>query len=490
MALGRPRRSGDPTHPGEPGVGIDLAPPFVAEDEATRWLFSLNRFGIRPGLQRIRGLLDDLGNPEQDLQTIVTAGTNGKGSTTRVLACLLQAAGHKVLTYTSPHLLRVYERISIDDHPVSGEDFAARVAVIRPLVEKHEASWFETLTALAIQIARDEQVDIVCCEVGLGGRLDATNALPSIATLLTTVGLDHQHILGESLELIAAEKLGLLKPGVPLFCGVDESLRGQVFRQAVIVGCPAYFLDELGNWGLNPAGDRLPGGTWELALRDRVYSGLPESGTGALRRNTALALLALTELENSGRFGLLPTDVPSALRNLFLPGRYQTVLTEPDWIFDTAHNAQALDQAVGEFLAGTVPGRRAVLFGAMHDKGLSPNMGSLLRRCDKVLGAPVSLPRSRSVAELGELFELWKLDPGIWTNSTTASASGCTVAPTLDTALRHLARWCREGDRVLVTGSCFMVAEVLHRLGFTDLADTRQPVPAAKVLGGLVETSG
>ncbi len=148
MALGRSRRTGDANpadisaHPGEPGVGVDLCPPFVAGDEPTAWLFSLNRFGIRPGLSRIEGLLADLGHPERELRTLVVAGTNGKGSTTRILACLLQAAGHKVATYTSPHLLRVHERIQIDDQPVPADEFAERVRAIRPLTEKHGASWF------------------------------------------------------------------------------------------------------------------------------------------------------------------------------------------------------------------------------------------------------------------------------------------------------------------------------------------------------------
>jgi len=187
MGLGSPRRDGAPAHPGEPGVGPDLAPPFTARDEATRWLFSLNRFGIRPGLTRIEGLLADLGHPERELPILVTAGTNGKGSTTLILAHLLRDAGYRVASYTSPHLLNVYERIQVDDRSVDPDDFARRVESIRPLVEKHEASWFESLTALAVQVACDAGVEFLCCETGLGGRLDATNALPAVATLVTTI---------------------------------------------------------------------------------------------------------------------------------------------------------------------------------------------------------------------------------------------------------------------------------------------------------------
>ena len=370
MGLGNPRPEGDANHPGEPGVGPDLPPPFTAGDPATAWLFSLNRFGIRPGLVRIRGLLEDLGHPERDLQTLVVSGTNGKGSTTRILALLLQAAGHKVATYTSPHLLNVHERILIDDRPVEAAAFAARVEAIRPSVEKHAASWFETLTALAVQTARQEEVDFLCCETGLGGRLDASNALPAIATLLTTVGLDHQRILGETRTAIAAEKLGLLKPGVPLFCGVDEELRSQVFEAAVLAGSPCHFLDELARWDGR--------GTWDLVLREQVFGDLPDPGTPAMRRNVALAILALTELGRSRSQDLLPAALPAALGNLFLPGRYQRVMTDPDWIFDTAHNIQALENLWRAFTAGAARGRRIVLFGAMYDKEPPAEPGALL----------------------------------------------------------------------------------------------------------------
>ncbi|MBE0566288.1 MAG: hypothetical protein IH621_10045, partial [Krumholzibacteria bacterium] len=410
MDPGQPRHGGDAaphSHPGEPGVGVDLPPPFAAGDAATRWLFALNRFGIRPGLQRIAGLLADLGHPERGLRVLVVAGTNGKGSTTRTLAHLLEAAGLSTATYTSPHLLAVHERIRLRDRDVDPDDFARRVAAIRPLVEKHDASWFEALTALMVQIARDAGVDVVCCEAGLGGRLDASNALPAEAVLLTTVALDHQHILGETRQEILAEKLGLLKRGVPLYCGVDAELRGQVFGTAVAAGSPVLFLDELARW------DDAPG-TWDLVLRDRVLAGLPDPGTPVLRRNVALALLALADLEARGRGPLLPADPAAALGNLFLPGRYQRVLSGPDWIFDTAHNPQALEAALGAFTARPVRGRRVLVYGAMQDKPADPALAKLVGACDRVIGLPVALPRSCTPAQLEDRLRGWSLAPVAW----------------------------------------------------------------------------
>ncbi len=449
---------------GEPGIGPDLEPPFTAEDEATSWLFGLNRRGIRPGLKRIEGLLADLDHPERKLTTLITAGTNGKGSTTRILAHLLGKSGLKVGCYTSPHLLRVYERLSIDDQPVDPARFAATVQAMRTSVDRHEASWFESLTAAAVQIFHEERVDVVCAEVGLGGRLDATNALPAAATLLTTVALDHQHILGETREEILAEKLGLLKPDTPFFCAVDEDLRPQAFRAAVAAGSPSYFLDELSRWDGDAMAPRL-------ALRDRVIDGLPPLGSEAMRRNVALALLCLDELAKQGG-PAAPAEPGPALADLFMPGRFQLLLEHPDVILDTAHNTQALAGTLRAFLDRPVTGRRIVLFGGMRDKPVSADLAPLLRDLDAVTFVPVSLPRSRDCDDLVELARTLELPP----------SAEHSIMDTVAGALSYWGSRLRRDDAILVTGSCFLVAEVLHRLGYRDLEETRRPRPATMVL--------
>lgn len=455
--MAQPSHGGLPAgaFPGEPGIGTEFAPPFCAEDEATRWLFSLNRQGIRPGLVRVQGVLADLGQPERGLQTIVIAGTNGKGSTTRILANLLRGTGRKVAAYTSPHLLRVYERLTIDGRPVDSGQFAAAVAAVRPLCERHEASWFESLTAVAVQICREQKVDVLCAETGLGGRLDATNALPAVATLLTTVDLDHQHILGETRQEILAEKLGLLKPATPFFCGVAPELRAQAFTAAVQAGSPPYFLDELTR-------SQDDGETWRLVLREREIAGLPHLPSPILERNAALALLCLEEL---GRRGALTgtADPAAALADLFLPGNYQLIRERPDWICDTAHNPQALRGVLERFLARRVTGRRIVIFGGMQDKPVAADLGPLLRGCDAVTMVPVALPRSRRRENLAALREFLELPPG----------GDHSLMDTVPQALAYWHERLSSEDAVLVTGSCFLVAEVLHHLGFQDLEQTR-----------------
>jgi len=459
---------GGASHPGEPGIGPDLAPPFTPDCETTRWLFDLNRLGIRPGLRRIRGLLDELGHPEAGMVSLVVAGTNGKGSTTRLLARLLQEAGHRTACYTSPHLLSMYERLEIDGAPVDRDRFRGLVEGLRPAVARHEASWFETLTAASLAAARDCGVEVFCCEAGLGGRLDASNALPASAVLLTGVSLDHQAILGETVAAIAAEKLGLLKPGVPFFCSVADELKAQAFAAAVAAGCPAHFLDELTRSEVAADG-------WDLTTRRAVYRGLPSYAAPAMRRNAALALLALEELAAVGVVRPAP-DPAGALARAFLPGRFQLVLRGPDWILDTAHNAEALAVSLGAFLERPCAGRRLVLFGGMVDKDPGDEAGRLLARMDRIVMAPVSLPRSRNPEQLKSLMDRWGL----------SAHHGAVVRGGVAAAVDDLAA-AAPGDAVLVCGSCFLVAEALHVLGFRSLDETRAPRAAAAALAARKE---
>jgi len=383
-----------------------------------------------------------------------------------MLARLLQAAGLRVATYTSPHLLRVYERLLIDDQPVDPAAFAAQVDAMRPSVDRHQASWFETLTAASIQIAADAGVDVLCAETGLGGRLDATNALPAVATLLTTVDLDHQHILGETREEILDEKLGLLKQDTPFFSAVAPAFNPRCFEAAINAGSPAYFLDEITR-------TEVDGDHWRLVLRDRVIDDLPLLGSAVMRRNAALALLCLDTLSRDGTLPL-PPDPGAALADLFLPGRWQTVLTQPDVLVDTGHNAQALLGTLQTFLDRPVRGRRVVIFGGMHDKPVPRELGDLLRQCDAVTFAPVSLPRSRTPDDLRSLWQFLELPaPG-----------GHSIVDSVEAALSYWEPRLQPDDALLATGSCFLVAEVLHRLGVRDLEETRHPRPATDVWAG------
>jgi len=272
-------------------------------------------------------------------------------------------------------------------------------------------------------------------------------------------------VLGDTLPAIAAEKLGLLKAGAPLFCAVPAGLKAQVFAAGVAAGAPVHFLDEQARI------EERADGVWELVTRRARLGGLPPLAAPWLRANAALALLCVEELAATG-VARRAADPAAALASVFLPGRHQRVLTDPDWVFDTAHNGQALTAALATFLARPVGGRRFAIFGCLREKSLDAGVGELLRRCDRVVAAPPRLPRARDAADLAGLLRGWNV----------GGTAGPEVARDLGEAIGRVAAAARPDDAVLVTGSGFVVAETLWRLGFRDLRQTRAPRPAAEVL--------
>ncbi len=196
-------------------------------DAALEWLTSLSGRGIVLGLERVEAALARLGNPHEGMVAVTVAGTNGKGSTCAFLASIMHAAGYRVGLYTSPHLVSVTERIRIGGHTILPSDFARWVGLVRAAITHEPAiplTQFEVLTVMALGYFHERQVDVAVLEVGLGGRLDATNVVPAKVAVLTPIGLDHQDILGKTKRAIAAEKVAILKPGGTLVCGIAPSL--------------------------------------------------------------------------------------------------------------------------------------------------------------------------------------------------------------------------------------------------------------------------
>ncbi|MBT8403314.1 MAG: bifunctional folylpolyglutamate synthase/dihydrofolate synthase, partial [Gemmatimonadetes bacterium] len=233
--------------------------------------------GVHWGLQRVEAALEVLGRPERRAPALHIGGTNGKGSVASICASVLRHAGWRVGLYTSPHLCSVRERFQIDGVPIAEDRLIAYADEIRPVVEAHGLTFFEAATVLAFHVFAREGVDVQVVEVGLGGRLDATNVLVPAACALTNVALDHAEYLGDTLEEIAAEKAGILKPGVPAVTAEVRSGPLEVFRsRAVEVGAP---LTEL-----NPGTDL---GDLEIA-RDHTAFSMRTAAWGDLRLQTPL----------------------------------------------------------------------------------------------------------------------------------------------------------------------------------------------------------
>lgn len=311
-------------------------------------------------LERIRALLDQLGNPERRGRFVHVAGTNGKGSTSAMIESGLRHAGLRTGLYTSPHLIEPTERIQIGGEPVSQEQFAAAFARIpEPL------TYFETVTAMAFLIFA-ERAEITVLEVGLGGRLDATNVVQPELCVITPIDFDHEAFLGTSIEAIAGEKAGILKAGVPaVFAPQRPEALAVLLERTVPVP-----LVEISDLELDRRGSRFRVGELEVEC--------PLAGAHQVE-NARVAVTALREL------GVSDEAIRTGIAAARWPGRLERLRENPDLIVDGAHNpagARALAAYVDEFYAGE---RRTLIFGAMRDKSIEEIAEILFPRFDEVI---------------------------------------------------------------------------------------------------------
>lgn len=308
-------------------------------DEALTYMQGRLRLGVKLGNERFLALLDRLDNPQERLRVIHIAGTKGKGSTTAMAASILQAAGYKVGMYLSPYVYDVRERIQINGEMIPRADFARWVTAIRPHVEALEATEhgptteFELKTAVGLCWLAEQAVDYAVLEVGLGGRLDATNVVPRpLVTVITNIGLDHTELLGETLEEIAAEKAGIVKPGVPCVTGVPEGSEAWnvICRICAERGAPL-----------------IPVEPPELLLDGNVYIGTGHRSLWDVRLrlqgafqawNAAAAVTALDAAPVAGQPFLSDEAVKQGLASAWVPGRLEQIATRPTVVIDVAHN--------------------------------------------------------------------------------------------------------------------------------------------------------
>jgi dihydrofolate synthase/folylpolyglutamate synthase len=309
-------------------------------------LYSRRRFGIRPGVERVSTLLNRLGNPEQTFRSIHVVGTNGKGSTSAFLAAILSSAGFRTALFTSPHLVSFTERFRIDGREIPAQRLEPLLAAVLAAAPE-EATFFEIVTALAALYFSEEQVDIAIMEAGMGGRSDATAALPGIMTVITPISLDHCDYLGETVEKIAAEKAGIAQPGTPVIVA-----RQPVEAQKVIAECLHQTNPMLvwagtafsGRWN----GDGALDYTGLQTALLRLVPGIPG------RYQAENAALSLAAAETLATLGICLPD--TALRNgvaaACWPGRMEIVPGSPPLLLDGAHNragALALAEALLEY---------------------------------------------------------------------------------------------------------------------------------------------
>jgi dihydrofolate synthase/folylpolyglutamate synthase len=403
-------------------------------DDAVAYLDSFVNYEKRPpdappprsfGLARIRALLGRLGRPHAGLACLHIAGTKGKGSTAAMTESILRAAGYRTGLYTSPHLVDVRERIRVDGRMISREVFAGIVERTRPHIERaredrtsdpqdpmaRPPTYFEIMTHLAFMCFAEMKVDAAILEVGLGGRLDATNVIDSpVACAITSVGHDHMDILGNTLAEIAGEKAGILKGGVRAVVAPQQpEALGAIQAAARRAGAPLWLVgrevelvrDEESSDNDNGG----PGGTFAVRTPDVAYEGLRIPLWGAHQRTNAAVAVGLVEIARREGFDrVTPEAVREGLARVSWPGRIQKVAERPTVVLDGAHNRESVE-ALREALVGTrggrFPGARPVfIFAAAADKDWRGMLEGLLPDAGALVATSIGTPRAVSPSEI------------------------------------------------------------------------------------------
>jgi dihydrofolate synthase/folylpolyglutamate synthase len=335
-------------------------------EEALSYISKQGRFGMKLGTERTRAILDRLGSPDQGLRGALIAGTNGKGSTGACLSSILQVAGHKVGFMPKPHLVSYTERIELDGHPISEGEFVETLQQLRPTLdaiaaEMGQATEFEMLTAMALAYLAP-RIDRLVCEVGLGGRLDATNALDLGVAVITNVDLDHQKYLGDTIEKIAEEKAAIIKPGDHVITGCEGSALQIVEAHARQAGAPIWRLGREVNvssqskgWGGHIVTVTGPG--FEHADLDLPLVGDYQPANAALAVACAHVLDRIADGEIRG--GLAATR---------WPGRLQVIGARPRVVLDGGHNPAAMTKAGATFRRLIGPERLVTLFAMLSER--------------------------------------------------------------------------------------------------------------------------
>jgi dihydrofolate synthase/folylpolyglutamate synthase len=365
----------------------------VTELEHLDWLFARQRFGVRPGLERVRALLQALGQPQDSFRTVLIGGTNGKGSTAATLAAVLSAGGERTGLFTSPHLTRFSERFVVAGQELPTAQVMETLGRVRPLAELHEASFFEVVTALGCLLFAEAAVRTAVMEVGLGGRLDATNALEPVLSVVTNVGLDHTAILGDTVQAIAAEKAGILRPGRPALTGAAPELWPLLERQGADLWAAGRELI----WDTRPLGWEGHEVKLQTPVGDLTFRTPLLGRHGAA--NAALAAAAAL------RLGVAPGAVRQGAAAVHWPGRLERLPWRGGGVLlDGAHNpdgARALAQAMMDLGTGPLP----LIFGAAEDKDLEGVAAALRPLASRViLTRAVLSPRAAEPGRLARLF--------------------------------------------------------------------------------------
>jgi dihydrofolate synthase/folylpolyglutamate synthase len=435
-------------------------------ESALRYLLSLGRELAAPtqaaaakfGLENISVLTERLGRPERAFATVHIAGTNGKGSTAAFIEAILRDAGFPTGLNTSPHLERINERIRINGEEISDEDFARTFTRVHEVVEALLAegklwahpTYFEMVTAIAFEAFARKRVEFAVVEVGLGGRLDATNVVSPIVSVITRVDFDHENFLGHSLKEIAGEKAGILKPQVAaVFAAQVLEVREVLLAKATELCCPVIETPE----AFRVESERREAGcvrasVLEAATGER-FSIAPQL-RGRFQLQNALNALAAARYLQSRSYKISNANIERGIASAVWPGRIERVRTKPDIYLDGAHNPGAARE-LAKYIQETLHGRRIyMIFGAMRDKAVDEVTGILFPLAHHMVFTEAANPRAIRATQLAEM--------------AGHHAASYDVIPSAEDALESVLAKARADDAIFVTGSLYLVGELRRSL--------------------------
>lgn len=416
-------------------------------DKTIEYIYSLGRFGSKPGLERIKALTERLGSPQNHLKFIHVAGTNGKGSTSAFIANILSCAGYSTGLYTSPYIERFNERIRLNGKEIADDELIEYVARIKKAIDSmveeglEHPTAFEIITAMAFLYYYEKRADVVVLEVGMGGRFDATNIIPdSLISVITKIAMDHTDVLGDTLSKIAFEKAGIIKQNsiVVTYPQEDSALRTieSVCRQknaTILYAAP----EEFENVELKPG---------LLCFRHPGYGEIKTSLVGIHQvNNAAVALKTVEALKQSG-FTIKNSDVVEGFRTSSWPGRFELLRKNPDFYIDGAHNPDGIRSFVETFKM-IYPGRKAsIIFGVMKDKEYETMVKELSVIAKRFIAVTPDYPRA--------------LDAEILTKVMSKYCKNVEYSHTIEEAVEKTLSVATGDDVIAALGSLYYIGHV------------------------------
>ncbi len=414
------------------------------------WLFARHRFTMKLGLERVEWLLGAVGSPHEQFGIVHVGGTNGKGSTSCMIASVLREHDIRAGLYTSPHVVDFTERILIGNEPIRPERVVELVDRLKPAAEEMEATFFEIATTVAALYFAEEGVDIAVAEVGLGGRLDATNVLGSVLSVITGIAVDHSEILGSDIAAIASEKAGIIRESGAVVTGADGDALDVI--RGVAAARKARFVSVLEEAPIDAISTSSNGSVFNLEYDATSYEALSIAMLGRHQvDNARVAVVALHELDTLGVFSLSESLLRRGLSEACCMGRMQVIDQRPTIVADVAHNPDAAEALLSSLPDVFDYDRLIAVVGIMGDKDVRGFLSAFRDRADLVI---LTRPASERAADLEAL------------NSVAEELEfPHRVVPTAGAALKSALSDAREGDLVLVTGSHYTVGDILTSLG-------------------------